>query len=45
MICYASGEISKTIVAGYFLYYIVLRDTKSKDYVKLLGDLEAFESS
>lgn len=44
MICHASGEISKSIVPGYILYYIVLQDTKSKDYAKPLGDLEAFEN-
>lgn len=44
MICHASGEISKPIVSGYFLYYIVSQDTKSKDYAKPLGDLEAFEN-
>lgn len=44
MICHASGEIKKPIVPGYFLYYIVLQDKKSKDYAKPLGDLEAFEN-
>lgn len=44
MICHASGDLSKPIIYGYFLYYIVIQDKKSKDYAKPLGDLEAFEN-
>lgn len=44
MICHASGDLGKPIVPGYFLYYIVIQDKKSKDYAKPLCDLEAFEN-
>lgn len=44
MICHASGDLSKPIVPGYFLYYIMIQDKKLKDYVKPLCDLEAFEN-
>lgn len=44
MICHASGNLSKPIVPGFFLYYIAMQDKKSKDYSKPLGDLDAFEN-
>lgn len=44
MICHASGDLSKPIVLGYFLYFIMIQDKKLKDYVKPLCDLEAFEN-
>lgn len=44
MICHASGDCSKSIIPGYYLYYVVLQDKKSKEYVKPLCDLEAFEN-
>lgn len=44
MICHASGDPSKPIIAGYYLYYIVVQDKKSKEYSKPLCDLEAFEN-
>lgn len=44
MISHASGDCSKPIVAGYYLYYVVLQDKKSKDFVNPLCDLDAYEN-
>lgn len=44
MIGHASGNCSKPIVSGFFLYYIVNQDRKSADYIPPLGDLQAFEN-
>lgn len=43
LICHASGDIKKPIVAGFVLYYIVTQDPESPDYRKPLGDRDAFE--
>lgn len=44
MICHSSGDCTKPIVPGFFLYYISSQDRKSADYVPPLGDLETFEN-
>lgn len=44
MICHASGEYSKPVVPGFYLYYIMMQDKESRDYTPPLGDLEAFEN-
>ncbi|XP_055607436.1 GATOR complex protein Iml1 isoform X1 [Uranotaenia lowii] len=44
MICHASGEFSKPVVAGFYLYYIMMQDKESREYTPPLGDLEAFEN-
>jgi DEP domain-containing protein 5 len=44
MILHASGDFSKRIIVGFYLYYIVHQDKESREYVPPLGDLEAFEN-
>lgn len=44
MICHASGDFSKPIISGFYLYFIVIQDKTSKDYRQPLCDLEAFEN-
>lgn len=44
LICHASGDWEKPIIPGFYLYYIVTQDKKSKDYSPPLGDLRAFEN-
>lgn len=44
LIAHASGQSSKPIVAGFFLYYIVNQDRKSTEYTAPLGDYDAFEN-
>jgi DEP domain-containing protein 5 len=44
MIIHASGDFSKPIIVGYYLYYIMHQDKQSMNYEPPLGDLEAFEN-
>lgn len=44
MICHASGDFTKPILQGYYLYYIVIHDKKSKEYQKPICDSDAFEN-
>ncbi|XP_029721962.2 GATOR complex protein Iml1 isoform X2 [Aedes albopictus] len=44
MICHASGEYSKPVIPGFYLYYIMQQNKESRDYLPPLGDLEAFEN-
>lgn len=44
LICHASGDPKMSIIAGFYLYYIVTQDYESADYKPPLGDLEAFEN-
>lgn len=44
LICHASGDSSKPILPGFVLYFITKQNKEAKDYVKPLGDLEAFEN-
>lgn len=43
LICHASGDFKKPIVAGFVIYYIVVQDVETPDYRKPLGDRDAFE--
>ncbi|XP_053687887.1 GATOR complex protein Iml1 isoform X1 [Sabethes cyaneus] len=44
MICHASGELKKPVIAGFYLYYIMMQDKESREYTPPLGDLDAFEN-
>uniref|UniRef100_A0A182TBI9 DEPDC5 C-terminal domain-containing protein n=1 Tax=Anopheles maculatus TaxID=74869 RepID=A0A182TBI9_9DIPT len=44
LICHASGDFNKPVVAGFCLYYIVRQEKESPEYVPPLGDLAAFEN-
>lgn len=44
MICHASGDFTKPILQGYYLYYIVIHDKKSKEYHKPAYDSDTFEN-
>uniref|UniRef100_A0A1I8PYI3 DEP domain-containing protein n=1 Tax=Stomoxys calcitrans TaxID=35570 RepID=A0A1I8PYI3_STOCA len=44
MICHASGDFSKPIIPGFYLYYIAQQDKNAKDYAPPLNDLSAFEN-
>ncbi|XP_052897957.1 GATOR complex protein Iml1 [Anopheles moucheti] len=44
LICHASGDFNKPVVAGFCLYYIVRQEKESPEYVPPLGDLSAFEN-
>lgn len=44
LICHASGDWEKPIIPGFYLYYVVTQDKKSKEYSPPLGDLRAFEN-
>ncbi|XP_062137286.1 GATOR complex protein Iml1 isoform X2 [Drosophila sulfurigaster albostrigata] len=42
MICHASGDWSKPIIAGFVFYYVVQQDKNAKDYAPPLNDYSAF---
>ncbi|SPP84863.1 GATOR complex protein Iml1 isoform X1 [Drosophila guanche] len=42
MICHASGDWSKPVVAGFVFYYVVQQDKNAKDYAPPLNDYCAF---
>lgn len=44
MICHASGDCSKPLRPGFFLYFICHPDSRTPDYTPPLGDLETFEN-
>lgn len=44
MICHASGDYSKPVIPGFYLYFITVQDRESADYRPPLCDLEAFEN-
>ncbi|XP_050092194.1 GATOR complex protein Iml1 isoform X2 [Anopheles aquasalis] len=44
LICHASGDFHRPVVAGFCLYYIVRQVKESPEYIPPLGDLAAFEN-
>lgn len=44
LICHASGDWNKPVIPGFYLYYIAQQDKNSKDYIRPLNDLTAFEN-
>lgn len=45
MICHASGDWNKTIIPGFYLYYIVQKETDADgNLVEPLNDLNAFKN-
>ncbi|KAI8123433.1 DEP domain-containing protein 5 [Lucilia cuprina] len=44
LICHASGDFNKPVIAGFYLYFIAQQDKNVKDYIRPLNDLSAFEN-
>ncbi|XP_065362330.1 GATOR complex protein Iml1 isoform X3 [Calliphora vicina] len=44
LICHASGDFNKPVLAGFYLYFIAQQDKNVKDYIRPLNDLSAFEN-
>ncbi|KAG4066905.1 hypothetical protein HA402_009007 [Bradysia odoriphaga] len=44
MICHASGDKTKIVTPGFYMYYIVLQDKKSPEYIPPIYDIESFEN-